>query len=165
MSQTCLSRHSPNQLLAAYTWSATGSEHSLDAPVACKVSSDGNAHDRVGQIEAPGVQDHVVPGLSYRVVGDVDCAGVVHAQLIRIWRRRAQFGQQATKGARHDIGLARGQRKGLLLVLHAPGYRSVRQHEARLWLEVERPVPNDASLSPSVTESSCPKRKFPLVRG
>eukprot|EP00965_Chrysotila_dentata_P149650 4941583-Pleurochrysis_carterae.AAC.1 len=32
-----------------------------------------------------------------------------------------------SKGACHDLGLIRGQRKGLLL-FHAPGYRNVGQH-------------------------------------
>eukprot|EP00965_Chrysotila_dentata_P243329 6205357-Pleurochrysis_carterae.AAC.1 len=39
MSQTCQYRHSPNLLLVAHTGSARGSDHSLDAPVVCKVLS------------------------------------------------------------------------------------------------------------------------------
>eukprot|EP00965_Chrysotila_dentata_P141598 4679539-Pleurochrysis_carterae.AAC.1 len=37
----------------SYTGSATGSDHSLGAPVICKVLS--NVHDHVGQIKEPGV--------------------------------------------------------------------------------------------------------------
>eukprot|EP00965_Chrysotila_dentata_P259621 6213617-Pleurochrysis_carterae.AAC.1 len=54
MSQTCQYRHSPNQSLVAHTGSASGSDHSLDAPapVVWKVSS--NVHDHVGRIKGPG---------------------------------------------------------------------------------------------------------------
>eukprot|EP00965_Chrysotila_dentata_P202570 6181194-Pleurochrysis_carterae.AAC.1 len=67
----------------------------------------------------------------------LDYAGAVHAQLSWAWRWKVQFGQQTTqvdclacsKGACHNVGLAHGQRNGLLL-LHVPGYRSVGQREA-----------------------------------
>eukprot|EP00965_Chrysotila_dentata_P091773 3029893-Pleurochrysis_carterae.AAC.1 len=62
MSQTCQYRHSPNQSLLAHTGSATGSDHSLGAPSACKILK--NVHDHVGQIKGPAVQNEVVPGLS-----------------------------------------------------------------------------------------------------
>eukprot|EP00965_Chrysotila_dentata_P220920 6192078-Pleurochrysis_carterae.AAC.1 len=210
-------RHSPgNQPLVAHTGSATGLDHSLHAPVVCKVLS--NVHGHVGQIKGslrgsiqgvwrgcmpptllfevllsyspPSMPGKTVNGqkgcilslaakakqgsavllgddaarwlredarrvtlalgvlglygavgdqlLDLEVVGEVDCAGAVYAQLSRTWRRKArQFGHQATqvdcltcsKGVRHDIGLTRGQRKGLLL-LHAPGYRRIGQHKA-----------------------------------
>eukprot|EP00965_Chrysotila_dentata_P179557 5928854-Pleurochrysis_carterae.AAC.5 len=42
-------KHSLNQSLVAHTGSATGFNHSLDAPVVCTVSS--NVHDNVGQIK------------------------------------------------------------------------------------------------------------------
>eukprot|EP00965_Chrysotila_dentata_P113838 3763313-Pleurochrysis_carterae.AAC.1 len=48
-------RHSPNQSPAAHTGSGTGSDHSLDAPVVCKVSS--SVHDHVGQIKGPAVRN------------------------------------------------------------------------------------------------------------
>eukprot|EP00965_Chrysotila_dentata_P129063 4266514-Pleurochrysis_carterae.AAC.1 len=50
--QTCQYRHSLDQPLVAHTGSATSSHHSLDAPVACKVSP--NVQDRVGQIKGLG---------------------------------------------------------------------------------------------------------------
>eukprot|EP00965_Chrysotila_dentata_P192289 6175089-Pleurochrysis_carterae.AAC.2 len=50
--QTCQFRHSPNQSLVAHTKSATGSDHSLDAPVVCKVSL--NVYHHVSQIKGPG---------------------------------------------------------------------------------------------------------------
>eukprot|EP00965_Chrysotila_dentata_P124878 4128483-Pleurochrysis_carterae.AAC.9 len=49
MSQTCQHMYSSNQSLVAHTGSATGSDHSLDAPVVCNFSS--NVHDHVGQIK------------------------------------------------------------------------------------------------------------------
>eukprot|EP00965_Chrysotila_dentata_P214047 6187993-Pleurochrysis_carterae.AAC.1 len=62
MSQACQYRHSPNQLLAAHTGSASGADHSIDAPVVCQVSS--TVYDHVTQIKGPGVRNQVVPGLS-----------------------------------------------------------------------------------------------------
>eukprot|EP00965_Chrysotila_dentata_P122101 4036948-Pleurochrysis_carterae.AAC.1 len=60
MSQTCQYRHNPNHALVAHTGSATGSDHSLDAPAVCKVLS--NFRDHVSQIKGPGVRNEVVPG-------------------------------------------------------------------------------------------------------
>eukprot|EP00965_Chrysotila_dentata_P251019 6209785-Pleurochrysis_carterae.AAC.1 len=66
MSQTCQYRHSLNQSRVAHTGFATGgSDHSLDAPVVCKFSS--NVHDHVGQIKDPGVQNQV----------SQDCLGIL----------------------------------------------------------------------------------------
>eukprot|EP00965_Chrysotila_dentata_P195424 6176980-Pleurochrysis_carterae.AAC.6 len=67
MSRTYLYGHSPNQSFVAYNGSATGSDHSLDAPIMCKAFS--NAHDHVGQINDPGVRNQVVPGLSWDAQG------------------------------------------------------------------------------------------------
>eukprot|EP00965_Chrysotila_dentata_P119715 3957746-Pleurochrysis_carterae.AAC.2 len=55
MSQTCNYRHSLNQSLVAPTGSATCSNHSLDAPVVCKVAL--NVHNHVGQITDLGVRN------------------------------------------------------------------------------------------------------------
>eukprot|EP00965_Chrysotila_dentata_P048241 1600219-Pleurochrysis_carterae.AAC.1 len=52
MSQRCQYMHSPYQSLVAATGSSTGSDHSLDVPVVCRVSS--NVHDHVGQTKSPG---------------------------------------------------------------------------------------------------------------
>eukprot|EP00965_Chrysotila_dentata_P216981 6189702-Pleurochrysis_carterae.AAC.2 len=62
MSQSCQHRHSLKQSLAAHTGFAIGSDHSLDAPVMCKVLF--NMHDHVGQIKGPEVRNQLVPGLS-----------------------------------------------------------------------------------------------------
>eukprot|EP00965_Chrysotila_dentata_P255407 6212213-Pleurochrysis_carterae.AAC.1 len=66
-----------NQSLAAHTGSATGSDHSLDAPVVCKVLS--NVHDRVGQIEGQWVQKQVVPGLAWDASGALRCVASLSA--------------------------------------------------------------------------------------
>eukprot|EP00965_Chrysotila_dentata_P226350 6195350-Pleurochrysis_carterae.AAC.3 len=60
--------YSPHQsLIVAHTGSTTGSNHNLDAPVVCKVSS--NAYDHAGQIKGPGVRNQVVPGQSCNAPG------------------------------------------------------------------------------------------------
>eukprot|EP00965_Chrysotila_dentata_P162500 5366263-Pleurochrysis_carterae.AAC.1 len=56
MSQTCQYRQSPNQSLVAHTGAAIGSDHILEAPVVCKMSS--NVHDHAGQIK--GLRVHSV---------------------------------------------------------------------------------------------------------
>eukprot|EP00965_Chrysotila_dentata_P223537 6193631-Pleurochrysis_carterae.AAC.7 len=76
--QACKYRHHPNQSLAAHTGSATGSDHSLDAPVVCNVSSI--LHDCVGQIiKGPGVPKQVVPGLSWDALGALRCVSGLYA--------------------------------------------------------------------------------------
>eukprot|EP00965_Chrysotila_dentata_P133405 4411061-Pleurochrysis_carterae.AAC.2 len=76
MSQTCQYRHSLNQSLVAHTGSATGSNHSLVAPVVFKVSS--NVHVRVGQIKGPGVQNQMVPGLSLDALDALRCVASLY---------------------------------------------------------------------------------------
>eukprot|EP00965_Chrysotila_dentata_P173344 5722177-Pleurochrysis_carterae.AAC.2 len=75
MSQTCQYRHSLNQSLVAHTGSATGSDHSLDAPVVCKVAL--NVHDYVGQIKGPAVRNQVAPGLSWDTPGALRCVAIL----------------------------------------------------------------------------------------
>eukprot|EP00965_Chrysotila_dentata_P254423 6211863-Pleurochrysis_carterae.AAC.2 len=68
MSQTCQYRHSPKQSLVAHTGSTNGSDHSLDAPVVYKASS--NVHDNVaGQSKGPGVRIQVILRLCWDASG------------------------------------------------------------------------------------------------
>eukprot|EP00965_Chrysotila_dentata_P087884 2901994-Pleurochrysis_carterae.AAC.4 len=75
--KTCQYGHSSNQSLAVHTGSATGSDHSLDAPVVYKVSS--NVHDHVGQIKGPGVRNQVVSELSWDASGALSCVASLYA--------------------------------------------------------------------------------------
>eukprot|EP00965_Chrysotila_dentata_P238968 6202825-Pleurochrysis_carterae.AAC.1 len=54
---TNVGTYSSNQSLVAHTGSATGSDHRLDVPGVCKVSS--NVRDEVGKITGPGVRNEV----------------------------------------------------------------------------------------------------------
>eukprot|EP00965_Chrysotila_dentata_P195844 6177218-Pleurochrysis_carterae.AAC.3 len=77
MSQTCQNRHSRTKsklnqsLIVAHIGSATGSDHSLDAPVVCKVAL--NVHAHVGQMKGPGVRNQVVLGLSWDTSDALRC--------------------------------------------------------------------------------------------
>eukprot|EP00965_Chrysotila_dentata_P042362 1405301-Pleurochrysis_carterae.AAC.1 len=77
MSQTCQYTHSPNQSLVAHSGSATGSNHSLDAPVVCEISS--TVHGHLGQIMGPGVRKQVVPGLFWDASGALRCVASLYA--------------------------------------------------------------------------------------
>eukprot|EP00965_Chrysotila_dentata_P261076 6214130-Pleurochrysis_carterae.AAC.1 len=61
----------------AHIGSATGSDHSLDAPVVCKVSSNG--HDHVDQIKGSEVRNQVVSGLSWDSLGALRCVASFYA--------------------------------------------------------------------------------------
>eukprot|EP00965_Chrysotila_dentata_P088040 2906497-Pleurochrysis_carterae.AAC.1 len=72
MSQTCQYTYSPNQSLVAHTGSATGSNHSLDAPVVYKISS--TVHGQLSQIMGPGVRPKT--SCPRTVLGCVRCTQV-----------------------------------------------------------------------------------------
>eukprot|EP00965_Chrysotila_dentata_P229520 6197236-Pleurochrysis_carterae.AAC.1 len=76
---SCYGRHSPNQSLVAYTGSATGSDHSLDAPVVFEASSSVHS-DHVVQSKGPEVRNQVVPGLFF------DASGALRGANQGVWR-------------------------------------------------------------------------------
>eukprot|EP00965_Chrysotila_dentata_P203733 6181915-Pleurochrysis_carterae.AAC.3 len=63
MSQTCQYRHSPHQSFVDHSGSASCSDHSLDAPVVCKIK---------------GIQNEVVPGLSWNASGALRCVASLY---------------------------------------------------------------------------------------